>query len=345
VSTIEQPPSGLQELTYSALSLFRNCRKAYQLRNIRHLVPVQRNENLTFGALIHSCLESWHGGSGLDAVLDAIDAACPTRSTDPDVKAMWHLARAIMRGYARQYPSEDWSVLALEKTFTGPIINPETGVSSRTYALSGKVDGIVTRADGNYILEHKTASSIDADYLDKLWTDFQITIYAHYVERALNIPITGIIYNVIAKAKLQQSAGETEEEFRERYFALCAKNKSGKSTATRRMPETDYEFSKRLDEKYAEPGMFHREVICLDRSRFEILQAELWELTKAMLEARRRGMYYQNTSQCFNEGGYHRKCAYLPICKSGDNPVLTENLYTVVAPNEELRETTQQPVF
>ncbi|HOK47886.1 MAG TPA: LAGLIDADG family homing endonuclease, partial [Bryobacteraceae bacterium] len=195
------------------------------------------------------------------------------------------------------------------------------------------------------VITHNTASQIDADYLDKLWTDFQITIYAHYVERALNIPITGIIYNVIAKAKLQQSAGETEEEFRERYFALCAKNKSGKSTATRRMPETDYEFSKRLDEKYAEPGMFHREVIYLDRSRFEILQAELWELTKAMLEARRRGMYYQNTSQCFNEGGYHRKCAYLPICKSGDNPVLTENLYTVVAPNEELRETTQQPVF
>ncbi len=337
-------PEGPREITYSALSLFRNCRKAYEARHIKCLVPIHTDDNLRFGTLIHDCLEQWHGGMSLEAVMDDIDTACAKRNVDPDVKKAWHLARAIMRNYAAKYPKEEWEVIALEKTFTGPIINPETGAASRSFVLSGKVDGIVKLPDGNYILEHKTASAIDGDYLDKLWTDFQITLYAHYVEKVLGIPITGIIYNVLVKAKLQQSAGETEEEYRERYFALAAKNKSGKSSAVRQMPETDYEFAKRLDEKYAEPGMFHREVIFLDRSRFEILQAELWELTKSLLEAKRRGMYYQNTSQCFNEGGYHRKCCYLPICKAGDNPILIDNLYQIVAPNVELRET-NQPVF
>jgi hypothetical protein len=219
-----------------------------------------------------------------------------------------------------------------------------TGAASRSFVLSGKVDGIVRLTDGNYILEHKTASAIDGDYIDKLWTDFQITLYAHYIERYVGIPIAGIIYNVLTKAKLKQSAGETEDEFRERYAALCQKNKSGKSTATRQMPETDYQFATRLDEKYAEPGMFHREVIFLDRSRFEILQAELWELTKSLLEAKRRGMYYQNTSQCYNFSGYHRNCSYLPFCKAGDNPVLVENLYQIVAPNTELRPAAE-PIF
>jgi hypothetical protein len=337
-------PNTPTEITYSALSMFRNCRKAYQDRHIRNLEPIQTVETLRFGALIHQCLEWWHGGANLETVLAGIDSSCERRATDDEVKKAWHMARAMMRGYANRYPKEDWTPVALEKPFSGPIINPETGAASRSYVLSGKVDGIVSLPDGNYVLEHKTASSIDGDYIDKLWTDFQITLYAHYVERCLYIPIAGIIYNILGKTRMQQSAGETEEEYRERYFALCAKNKSGKSTATRQMPETDYEFSKRLDEKYTEPDMFHRETIFLDRGRFEILQAELWELTKALLEAKRRAMYYQNTSQCYDFMGFGRKCPYLPICKAGDNPVLTENLYQIVAPNAELR-TDNQPVF
>lgn len=337
-----QERSDLQAVTYSALSMFRNCRRMFEYRYIKHLIPIKADDdNLRFGSLIHSCLEKWHGGASLTAVLEDIDRQCEKRSFDADVKQMWHLARAMMRGYAKAYPTENFNVIALEKTFSGPIINPETGAASRSFVLCGKVDGILNLPDGNYILETKTASGIDAGYLDKLWTDFQITIYSHYVERYLNIPITGIIYNVLVKAKLKQSAGETEDEFHERYLALAAKNKSGKSTAQRQMPETDYQFATRLDEKYAEPGMFHREVIYLDQSRFPILQAELWELTKSMLDARRRGVWYQNTSQCF---AWNRPCAYLPICKSGDNPVLIENLYQIEAPNTELR-SDPAPIF
>ena len=219
--------------TYSALSMFRNCRKAFECRHIRGLEPLQRDENLRFGSLIHDCLEKWHGGMNLAAIEEEIDKACWRRTTDPDVKQTWHYARAIMRGYAAKYPAEAWGVIALEKTFSGQIINPETGAASRSYVLSGKVDGIVKMPDGNYILEHKTASSIDGDYLDKLWMDFQVTLYTHYVERCLNIPIAGIIYNVLTKVKIRQSEGETAEEFTQRFMIACSKNKSGKSTATR----------------------------------------------------------------------------------------------------------------
>ena len=337
-------PTGPVEVTYSALSMFRDCRKAFQNRHIRQLVPVQTDDNLRFGSLIHNCLEQWHGGMSLDAVLDDIDHACERRAVDPDVKQMWHLARAMMRGYATRYPSEQWEVVALEKTFSGPIINPETGAASRSFVLSGKVDGIVKMPDGCYVLEHKTASAIDGDYLDKLWTDFQITIYAHYIEQTMGIPITGILYNVLVKAKLQQGKGETEEEYQERRAELLAKSKTGKTTAKRKQPESNEDFQQRLAEKYSDPELFHREMLYLSRDRFEILQAELWELTKAMLEARRRGMYYQNSSQCYNFAGYHRNCSYLPICKAGDNPVLIENLYRNVAPNAELRPATD-PIF
>jgi len=266
------------------------------------------------------------------------------RMQDEDQRRDWHLATAMMNGYAAKYPAEEFEVIALEKAFEGPIVNPATGAASRSFKLAGKVDGIVRIGGEYFILEHKTASQVDADYLEKLWTDFQITIYAHYVEQTMGIPITGILYNVLVKAKLQQSKGETEEEFQARRVELLAKSKTGKSSAKRHMPESDEEFQQRLTEKYADPEMFHREMLYLSRDRFDILRSELWELTQAFLDARRRGVFYQNTAFCFN---YQRPCPYFALCRSNGNPNVIENFYQRVAPNEELREATPEtdPAF
>lgn len=320
--------------TYSMWSLFRNCRKAVEWRYLQHLVPLQRDRNLHFGSLIHQCLEAWHARRDLAEVLQLIDRLCANRAQDEDQKRDWHLATAMMTGYAARYATDDFEVVALEKNFEGPIINPETGAASRSFVLAGKVDGIVRIGGDYFLLEHKTAGQLDADYLEKLWTDFQITLYAHYIERTLGIPITGILYNVLVKAKLQQSKGETEEEYQARRAELLAKSKTGKTTAKRKLPESDEEFQQRLAEKYADPAMFHREMLYLSRDRFEVLRSELWELTQAFLDARRRGVFYQNTSFCFN---FQRPCAYYALCRSNANPNVLENFYQRVEPNEELR--------
>jgi hypothetical protein len=320
--------------TYSMWNLFRNCRKAVEWRYIHELVPMGRDRNLHFGTLIHECLQTWHQNRNLNEVLGLIDRLCPNRLQDEAQRRDWHLATSMMKAYAARYSTEDFEVVALEKTFQGPIVNPATGAASRSFVLAGKVDGIFRIGADHFILEHKTASQLDADYLERLWTDFQITIYAHYVEQALGIPITGVIYNILVKARLQQGKGETEEEFEARRAELLAKSKTGRTTAKRKLPETDEEFQQRLAEKYTDPAMFHREMLYLSRDRFEILRGELWELTKAFLDARRRGVFYQNTSFCFN---YQRPCPYFALCRSNGNPNVIENFYQRVAPNEELR--------
>ncbi len=331
--------------TYSMWSLFRNCRKAVEWRFIEQLLPLLRDHNLHFGSLIHDCLELWHGERNLAKVLDRIDRLCPSRAQDEDQKRDWFNAAAMMTAYAEHYPTEEFEIVALEKTFQGPIVNPATGAASRSFLLAGKIDGIVRIGGDYFVLEHKTASQLDADYLEKLWTDFQITLYAHYIEQTLGIPITGILYNILVKARLQQGKGETVEEFELRRAELLAKSKSGKTTAKRKLPETDEEFQQRLAEKYAESTMFHREMLYLSRDRFDILRSELWELTQAFLDARRRGVFYQNTAFCFN---YQRPCAYFALCRSNGNPNVIDNFYQCVAPNEELRalpQTTTEPAF
>jgi len=331
--------------TYSMWRLFRNCRKACEYRYIRELVPLERDHNLTFGSAIHDCLEIWHGERNLEKVIKYIDQAYPNRAQDEKQHAAWHLATAMMTSYSKCYSKEDFEVIALEKTFEGPIINPATGAASKSFKLAGKVDGLVMQDNQYFLLEHKTASQIDASYLEKLWTDFQIIIYTWYLEQTLGIRVSGIIYNILVKAKLKQSKGETEAEFEKRRAELIAKSKTGKSSAKRKMPESDESFQKRLSEKYLEPGMFHREVLYISRDRFNELRSDLWELSKALLDARRRSAFYRNTGFCFQ---YGRACAYFPLCRSGENTNLIDNHYQKVIPHEELRDDNDKndkPVF
>jgi len=145
-----------------------------------------------------------------------------------------------------------------EKTFQGPIVNR---LPARHHAASSSPARSTASwriGDDYFLLEHKTAAQLDADYLERLWTDFQITIYAYYVSRRWASPSPASSTTFLVKAKLQQSKGETEEEYEARRAELLAKSKTGKTTAKRKLPETDLEFQERLAEKYTDPAMLHR---------------------------------------------------------------------------------------
>jgi len=333
-------------LTYSALNTFRNCPRKYKNRYLDNLRPRERAEALSFGSVIHTAIELWYRSpdteSRLRDVLAYINDAFENRVVDSNQMVQWHLAMAMIRGYAERYAVEEFEVVEVEKEFVGEIRNPDTGRQSQTFRIAGKVDGIVRCHDGVYLLEHKTASTVDASYLDKLWTDTQIALYCYYL-RELGYPIVGVIYNVLLKSRLKQGKGETQEEYEARHAELAAKNKSGKSTAKRQMPETDDEFQSRLTEWYSRPEAFHREFIYLSEDRLAMLQDEVWEITQQYLDARRRGKWLLNTSNCFS---YQRPCEYLAYCQSGFNPNVADNLYEIALPNEELsRVDSEAPQF
>ncbi len=325
-----------QHLTYSAINLFRNCPRKYHLRYVEQLRRPERAEALAFGSVIHGALELWHSlapeGERLLPLLDYLDRSLPNVAGDPGQKAAWQLARAMMIGYATRYAHEEFEVVALEKEFQGEIRNPDTGRPSQTFVMAGKVDGIVRIAGELYLLEHKTAAALTGDYLDRLWTDTQIALYSHYL-RELGLPVVGVIYNVLLKTRLQQRSGETEAEFEQRRAELAAKNKTGRSNARRQEPETDEEFQARLLDWYSQPTAFHREKIYLSQDRLAMLQEEVWEITQQYLDARSRGKWLLNTSNCFS---YQRPCEYLPYCQSGFSPLVRENMFEIVPPHEEL---------
>ncbi len=334
-------PQDLTPVTCSSLKTFKLCRKDYLLRFVQGLHPLAESDALYLGTVIHGCLERWYGRGDADkdtvvsGIFNYIDSSFPDRERDERQKRDWHLARAMFAAYIERYPSEDFEIVEIEKQFQCPIINPDTGAASRTFYMRGKVDALVVREGEYFLLEHKTAAVIDRNYIDKLPLDFQVTLYAHYLEQFMNIRIAGVIYNVIGKAKIQQSPGETEEVFEVRRADLIAKSKTGKSSAKRQMPETDEEFAARLAEKYRGKDMFHRSPLYIPRSQYEMLTAEIWELSQQLLIARRTNRWYMNTDVCFL---YHHPCRFFPICVSIDNPNVIENRYRVGPTHPELDE-------
>ena len=320
--------------TYTMWDKFRNCQKLYELRYERQLVPNDRDRNLILGEVIHEALATWHWSNYQDRwklVMEQIDDMF--RKAPEWDNTGWINAKALMAGYMKTYPFETWKCVDTEIAVEGTIRNPRTTGESRTWNFHGKVDGLIKR-DGEYwILEHKTASTVDAAYLDRLWMDFQIGLYTRYMQEHRNIQIAGVIYNVLQKARLKQAEGETDGEYQTRRAEAIAKSKTGKTSIKQKIAESDEEYMARLVDKYLSGGMFYREEVLFDQDMLTELQSQLWEMSQAALHARRRGEFYRNTAYCFK---WNKPCEYLQICRSGENPAVIENLYHIEPPHQEL---------
>ncbi len=187
--------------------------------------------------MIHTAIELWYRSqdaeSRLRDVLAYIDDAFENRVVDSNLMVQWHLATAMIRGYAERYATEDFEVVEVEKEFVGEIRNPDTGRQSQTFRIAGKVDGVVRCHDGLYLLEHKTASTVDASYLDKLWTDTQIALYCYYL-RELGYPIVGVIYNVLLKSGSSKAKAK-----RKKSTKFVTRNSRPRTKAVSRLQTTD----------------------------------------------------------------------------------------------------------
>ncbi|MCH9836397.1 PD-(D/E)XK nuclease family protein [bacterium] len=125
----------LPVLSASAMRALRQCPRLYEFKYEQGYEPHERAGALRFGTLIHLALETWWlTNKDLDAAMAKLSG-----ESDP-----YDLARAteLMRGYHVRWSDAEHTVLAVEKEFSGPLVNPETGGVSRTFVRGGKMDAI-----------------------------------------------------------------------------------------------------------------------------------------------------------------------------------------------------------
>lgn len=334
-------------LTYSAMSSYLSCPRLYYNRDIQMLVTKERDPVLDFGSVWHGALERWYTSGDevvkIRAILKYIDDGFPNRESDAQQKRDWMMLHAMFEEYLVRYPDEPFEVIAAETKFEMPIINPVTKRISKTFTLSGKVDGLIRMKDTGelFVLEHKTASRVDESYIEKLPLDFQINLYSYALTRQLMQPITGVLYNVVQKTTIRQNPGETEEEYDKRRAVLIAKSKTGTTTAKRQLPESDDEFRDRLRSKFHEPEMFVREQLLISEQDRNRTEQYVWTITQKIIAEMRAGDWLRNCGHCFKFG---KPCQYWALCRSGDSELVRDNCYDIKPPHEELAEVTE-PLF
>jgi hypothetical protein len=284
--------------------------------------PISGAEALRFGNLVHEGLEAWYnnfwqgGAVAYEAASEAVAKGSPKAKADAYQQAS---ALAMIQQYALRWGNEPMTVVAVEQQFEIPLVNPDTGGTSKTWKLAGKIDAIVEIGGKLYIVEHKTTSddlAPESRYWAKLGIDGQVSGY-YMGAKALGYDVVGCIYDVLKKPTLRPSKATAEAD---RKFT-----KGGELYANQRLnDESIEEWSARLNAEISNHTKYFRrlDVPRTDGDMIEYL-ADMWSVGREIAEAQSAGRWPRNPRSCDVYSG----CPYFDVCAGGDsieNPVRFE---------------------
>ncbi len=316
--------SAPQRLTHSRMVCAKTCLRKHHFMYELGIRPARESDALTIGRAVHAGLEAFAAGPKDDfdaAALNALHAATAGYEVVPDYIAdpyEWAIQRVtverLVHAYLLRYCDDQLEVIAAEREFDLPLINPDTKASSKTFRLAGKIDRVVRLVDGRLaVLETKTTSSSinDAsDYWARLRLDSQISIYVH-AARQLDFAVETVLYDVIRKPEI---APHRATPLDKRKFT-----KEGKLYGNQReVDETPDEFADRLSADIVSRPEFYfarREIPRLE-SDLADAQAEWWQQAQLLRDCQRTGRWFRNTASCLQPF----RCPFTEICFTGARP-------------------------
>lgn len=292
-------------ITASRLKDARACLRLDRLRNVECVRPVREDEAARFGTLMHLALEAWWRTSSPADRLDAALAALAVEA-DPFDRAR---AEALIRGYDARWGGEQYEVLAVEQHFQTDLVNPDTGASSKTFRLAGKIDAVVRDSDGRVlIVEHKTSSEDigpGSEYWRRLQIDGQVSTY-YAGAQSLGYDVAGCLYDVIGKPALRPYEATPPEKRKYKADGSLYANQRDRA-------ETPDEFLLRLCDALAADvnRYYQRGLVVRLESELAEFASDTWQTAQIIRDAVRTGRAPRNADACSR---YGRTCAFFDVC-------------------------------
>lgn len=265
--------------------------------------------------------------SALGRALAAVDAVIPAESP-VDQLVIGAKVKGMLVGYDARWRDAEWELEGdAERVIQLPIVNPETGRSSRTFTQAGKFDGIVSGYSKRVLLEHKSTSDDIADpnsvYWRRLAIDSQVSKYMLQTWQ-LGEKLDGALYDVLrkpairpkklAKADLAEITTKgtycgqpLADDLVDAILCTCLTDENPTLYGLRVAAETCAQ-----PDRYFQRRMIPR----LDDDVLEYAE-ELWAIADEIRLARVNNRHFRNSSACLE---YGRPCEYLGICSGFDTP-------------------------
>ena len=253
------------------------------------------------------------------AISEAVDSA----QADPLAAAK---VRALLYGYHARWGTTPLSVLTIEETFELPLVNPDTGRSSRTFTQGGRFDLTVEFDGKHWLMEHKSASEEIADpaasYWRRLAIDSQVSMYA-LANWQDGRKLDGTIYDVIRKPSIrpkQITKADIKTLLNDRtYCGFQVADAEISESAGIDYCETPALYGLRLYRDTLDDPHRYYQRKPVPRLDGEILEwaGELWQVANDIRQTQLSGGHYRNSGACMNFG---RPCDFLGICSGYDTP-------------------------
>jgi hypothetical protein len=228
-------------INYSSLDLIQTCKRKAYYKLIRKLAPREPSRALVFGTAIHRAMETWfivepdarkaakaacddwqfaclnamrselpvpegHGPCPRCASIWAFLSAGPTLLHDiGDDKRTAANGIAILNHYFDTYLNEPFQIYSdasgpyCERDFEF-LLDSSPELEIRYF---GTVDKVLKNLETNelYVCDHKTASGLGSDFLNRIKPNWQYTGYVYGANKAWNLPISNFMVDGILVAK------------------------------------------------------------------------------------------------------------------------------------------------
>lgn len=287
----------METLTNSSLKTFRECPRKYSFKYEQRYESTMKSEALYFGTVWHAGLEAWGKSRDLDEAIEAInDALFDKTAYDEYLESK---VIALIEGYHERYKDEPYAIIAREKPFVAPVLNPETARESKLFQQEGIIDALLSDRKGRIFLkESKTTSddiSPESDYWRRLLMDSQVSTYYLGAE-ANGFQIDGCLYDVVKKPTIRPKQVGKEID-----------------PVDPKRIETPQEFYERLRADIAERPDFYYARKEIPRSRFDLEEHlfDVWHTGQSIQTYRKVNKWPRNTSSCMT---ITSKCEFFEVC-------------------------------
>jgi hypothetical protein len=206
-------------LSYSMMSKFTNCRERFRIASVELYRHSDTREAMEFGTIFHKALELHAMRKTAMQINSELIKKYKNTSVDP---LLIRIAAVIVPHYLSFYKDEKYKYVAQEEVFDIPYIST---VNGRVIRLRGRFDEIFERDNSLWLQENKTKSKIQDDLIAKtLPYDLQTMLYCYAIRTVKKRTVGGVLYNVIRKPGLVQSAKESDSQYLVRISDSIAKD-------------------------------------------------------------------------------------------------------------------------
>lgn len=335
-------PSLDQRITNSQLGCAATCLRKHAIAYLYGIRPATEAAALRFGRAWHDGLDRRAKGVPLAENLAAVRRAYEASKTGDEARdtALAYECETVcvllnLYDWRWQEFDSQKRVEASEEPFTVPVVNPETGRSSRLFVYAGKIDRRIVLPDGRLALEENKTTSDDispeSDYWKRLRVDTQIARYV-LAARHLGHGIDTVLYDVTRKPGMRPGTvpltdaegvkivldanGDRVRTKDGKKWRQTGDTAEGYTLQVR--PETPAEWGARLHEAVAAnpDAYFARREIPRTDMELQEARRDLWNHAQILHQCDSENRWPRNSSACIGFG----RCAYLDLCSTNWHP-------------------------